>query len=306
MRRILLFLIFLTATTGAQAGERTWLGKARLWSNDEIGDRHDRWRTGAYAISHIRGKEWTGKNPSGFGELIEYRVRGEVIAPRSLYTATPITDRRLVGVFQVGAFTHMEHKGLDVSLGVDLVFTGSQTGMAEFQSLIHQALGYTTTSILGSQLGNALYPTLNGEVSRQYQLSRNGARRIAFRPFVEGQIGVENYIRVGGDFTFGNAGMGDFQVRDVTTGQRNIAVKGGRKRGISYLLGGDIAYVQSSQYLPTALGPAVKNLRYRLRSGIYVEEGQKSLFYGLTWLGEEFEGQPEGQFLGSVSLRFNF
>ena len=43
-----------------------------------------------------------------------------------------------------------------------------------------------------------------------------------------------------------------------------------------------------------------------LRTGIYVEEGQKSLFYGLTWLGREFQGQPSGQLLGSVALRLKF
>ncbi|MFT5004559.1 MAG: hypothetical protein ACI8YI_000165 [Paracoccaceae bacterium] len=306
MRSIIIFLVLFATATATHAGEKTWLGKARLWNNDEIGDRKDRWRTGSYSLSYIRGSEWNGRLPSGVGELVEYRVRGEVIAPESLYVATPATDRRLVGVFQVGAFTHLAVKGLDVSFGVDMVFTGAQTGMVNFQSLIHQALGYTVTPIAGSQLGNAVYPTLNGEVSRRYQLSDDGERQVVFRPFIEGQVGVETYVRVGGDFTFGLSGPGDFKVRDVTTGQRNIAVKGSQKRGISYLLGGDVAYVQSSQYLPAALGPVVEAMRVRLRGGIYVEEGQKSLFYGVTWLGKEYEGQSSGQILGSVSLRFKF
>jgi outer membrane protein LpxR len=310
MRSLLAFLIIAVTFSSAQAGEdtteRRWLGKARLWSNDEIGDRRDRWRTGSYSLSYIRGTGWNGRLPGGFGDLVEYRVRGEVIAPASLYAALDPSDRRLVGILQVGAFTHMRVNKMDVSLGLDLVFTGPQTGIAQFQSAIHQSLGFVPTPILGSQLGDAVYPTLNGEISRQYRLNQGGDRRVAFRPFLEGQVGAETYIRAGGDFTFGNLGSGDFQVRDVTTGQRNVALKGDRARGVSFILGGDVAYVQSSQYLPAALGPTVQKLRYRLRTGIYAEEGRKSLFYGVTWLGREFQGQPNGQILGSVTLRLKF
>ncbi|NOX74198.1 MAG: lipid A deacylase LpxR family protein [Alphaproteobacteria bacterium] len=314
MRSILAFLIFAVTISGAYAAEdmansgtkRQWLGKARLWSNDEIGDRRDRWRTGSYSLSYIRGTGWNGRLPGSFGDLVEYRIRGEVIAPASLYAALDPADRRLVGVLQVGAFTHMRVNQTDVSLGLDLVFTGPQSRMAEFQSAIHQSLGFIATPILGSQLGNAVYPTLNAEASRQYRLSTDGARRVVFRPFLEGQLGVETYIRAGGDFTFGNLGEGDFQVRDVTTGQRNVALKGNRTRGVSFILGGDVAYVQSSQYLPAALGPAAQKLRYRLRTGIYAEDERKSLFYGVTWLGREFQGQSSGQILGSVTLRLKF
>jgi outer membrane protein LpxR len=310
MRSLLAFLIFAVTISSAHAGENTserrWLGKARLWSNDEIGDRRDRWRTGSYSLSYIRGSSWNGRLPGGFGELVEYRVRGEVIAPASLYAALDPADRRLVGILQVGAISHMRLNETDVSLGLDLVFTGPQSRMAEFQSGIHQALGYVATPILGSQLGSAVYPTLNAAASREYRLSAEGARRVVFRPFLEGQVGAETYIRTGGDFTFGNLGKGDFQVRDVTTGQRNVAVKGDRPRGVSFILGGDVAYVQSSQYLPAALGPTAQKLRYRLRTGIYAEDRKKSLFYGVTWLGREFQGQPSGQILGSVTLRLKF
>ena len=30
------------------------------------------------------------------------------------------------------------------------------------------------------------------------------------------------------------------------------------------------------------------------------------LFYGLTYLGKEFEGQREGQVTGSLNVKFNF
>lgn len=34
--------------------------------------------------------------------------------------------------------------------------------------------------------------------------------------------------------------------------------------------------------------------------------GQSEVFYGVTWLSEEFEEQPEGQVLGAVNLRLRF
>ncbi len=306
MRSILILLMLCVMSSAIQAGERVWLGKARLWTNDEIGDRKDRWQTGSYSVSMIRGTDWNGSLPTGFGKLVEYRVRGSVIAPARLTGALVPTDRRLVGVLQVGAFTHMKIRKMDVSLGLDLVFTGPQTRMAEFQSAIHTSLGYTATSLLGSQLGNAFYPTINAEVAREFTLSDTGKKRVAFRPFVETQIGVETFMRAGGDFTFGNAGLGDFQVRDVTSGHRTTAIKGNRPRGVSFLLGGDVAWVQSSQFLPASLGPAALATRSRLRAGIYVEEDMKSLFYGVTWLGPEFVGQSSGQVVGSVSMRLKF
>lgn len=306
MRSILILLALVLAASAANSDERVWLGKSRLWTNDEIGDRRDRWRTGSYSTSFIRGKAWDGKLPDSFGALVEYRVRGEVIAPRSLYVATPATDRRLVGVLQIGAFTHMKVRKMDLSMGLDLVFTGPSTGMAQFQSGIHNLLGYPNSAVLGSQLGNAVFPTANFELGREFKLSKPSSRRMVVRPFVEGQFGVENYVRTGADFTFGVAGLGDFLVRDVTSGHRTTAIKSDRKRGVSFLLGGDVAWVQSSKYLPVALGPAVKNIRSRLRAGIYVEERGKSLFYGLTWLSPEFVGQPASQIVGSLSLRLKF
>ena len=31
-----------------------------------------------------------------------------------------------------------------------------------------------------------------------------------------------------------------------------------------------------------------------------------SMFYGLTWLGEEFKAQPEGQFVGTLQVKLRF
>jgi len=307
MRSLLLIAVLILPAIGVQAADRVWLGQARLFSNDAIGDGHDRWRTGSYAVSRIRGTKWDGSLPTGIGDLVEYRLRSEIIAPDNLQNPIIGTDRRYVGALSLGAVTHYQAGGNDVALGLDLVMTGPQTGLGAFQSAIHSALGMSATKVLGTQIPDAIYPTLNIELGRDLNLSSTGsARRVSFRPFVEAQLGVENYIRLGGDLTLGHAAKGAFQVRDSSTGHRVIAMKSDRAPGMTFVVGGDVAYVQSSQYLPAASGYTVQSPRIRLRAGVYREGETGSLFYGLTWLGKEFANQPTSQVVGSLSVRLKF
>ncbi|MBZ0129262.1 MAG: lipid A deacylase LpxR family protein [Rhodobacteraceae bacterium] len=306
MRSILLILLMILPAAAPQAGEREWLGRARLFTNDKLGDGQDRWRTGSYSLSAIRGQSWDGHLPAGLGDLVEYRIRTAIIAPDDLSNPVLGTDRRYAAAIHFGAISHFRRGALDIALGLDMVVTGPQTGLGDFQSWVHGGLGLGQIQVLGSQIGNALYPTLVAEVSREFVLAAPGGRRTTFRPFLEAQAGVETLARIGADFTFGPAGEGDFMVRDVGTGQRSTAMKGNRTRGVTFVLGGDIAYVADSAFLPRASGFGLTPARVRLRGGVLVEEGQRSLFYGLTWLGREFVNQPEGQVVGSVAIRMRF
>ncbi len=306
MRSVLLIAALLLNIGVAKAEEPSWLGQARLFTNDHLGDGQDRWRTGAYSVSFIHGTRWTGSNPDGFGELVEYRVRSEIIAPADLSTPVLGGDRRYVGALHFGAFTHMKTGTVDMSVGLDLVVTGPQTRLGEFQSWAHSALGMGDIQVLGSQIGNAIHPTISAELGKDFVLMNNSEHKIVARPFMEAQAGVETFLRFGGDITFGNIRKGDFQVRDTTTGHRSIAIKGDRARGPSIIVGGDVAMVAASRYLPTGSGYTVNTLRARVRAGVYKENEHGSLFYGLTWLGREFAGQPESQIVGSFSVRRKF
>jgi len=306
MRSLYVLAVLLLTVTVGNAQERVWLGSARVFNNDQMGDGKDRWRTGSYSASFIRGRVWNGALPSRFGELIEYRFRSEIIAPANLQNPVIGTDRRYVGALHFGAFTHARAAGGDVALGFDLVVTGPQTGMGQFQSWAHNAIGMAKPAVLGTQIGDAFYPTVSAEYGRDFTLSAANAPRISFRPFVTAQAGVENFLRFGGDFTFGNTGLGDFLVRDETTGQRGVAINAVRARGLSFVAGGDVAFVQSSQYLPVSSGYRVQAARVRLRAGLYHEGKKGSVFYGLTWLGKEFVNQPTTQVLGSLSIRMKF
>src|SRR5688572_4566335 len=96
-----LLVIFTFGAVPAIAQERETLGFGRLFTNDFFGDGLDRWRSGSYSFSIIRGLGWNGVLPERFGELIEYRLRSEIIAPGRLNGAGS-DDRPYVGAATLG------------------------------------------------------------------------------------------------------------------------------------------------------------------------------------------------------------
>lgn len=291
-------------THGAQAqgflDGRETLGQARLFTNDLIGDGHDRWRSGAYGVSTVRGPGWNGQLPLRMGEIMEYRFRGEVFAPASLTNPAP-GDRLYAGVLSVGAHTHFGWQGLEVAAGVDLVGMGEQTGVRHLQEVVHETLSLPSSRVENFQVDNGLYLHGTLEFGRTFAFAEG-----ELRPFVELQAGVENMARVGFDVTFGGYGQGGLRLRDSTTGHRISAIDSEDDHGISLLLGGDFAWVESSRYLPSDRGYTAEDTRFRLRAGVNYAFGYSNIFYGLTYLSEEFEGQSEGQTVGSLTFALEF
>lgn len=297
---LILSVCVLTAPAAlAQQGRET-LGQARLFTNDLIGDGRDRWRSGAYGVSTVRGPGWTGEMPMRVGQIMEYRFRGEVISPANIHSPDP-ADRLYAGVLSVGAHSHLSWQGLEVSLGADVVAMGEQTGIRHLQETVHDALSLPSSNVEGHQVANGVYLHGTLELGREFELAQ--AR---LRPFLEVQAGVETMARVGVDLTFGDYGLGGLRLRDVTTGQRISAIDSPTDSGWSLLVGGDIAWVESSRYLPEDRGYVPEDMRYRLRAGVNYAFGHSNIFYGLTYLSEEFEGQAEGQTLGSLTIALEF
>jgi len=284
----------------AVAEQREVLGRARLFTNDLIGDGRDRWRSGSYSVSTVRGQEWTGQLPLRMGEVMEYRFRGETIAPANL-NAPAAGDRLYAGVLSVGAHTYFGWNGYEVSAGADVMIMGEQSGVRGLQSAIHDMFSLTSSRVENFQVENGIYLQGTVEIGREFDM---GPARV--RPFLELQAGVETLARAGFDLTFGDYGAGGLRLRDSTTGQRISAVDGGIDSGFSFLVGGDVAYVDSSRYLPTDQGYEAEDTRYRARAGVNYAFGSSNVFYGLTYLSEEFVGQPEGQTVGSISFGFEF
>ncbi len=288
-------------TASAQAEDRVTLGWGRLFTNDALGDGDDRWRTGAYTVSRVRGYSWSGDLPAQMGDILEFRARAETIAPVNL--ANPDSDdRRYAALLSFGLHTHHDWRGNDVSLGADLVFSGPQTGISAFQSFIHQMLNMPELQITDNQIGNAVYPTLVAEVGRSVELGD----RATFRPFVEAQVGLETFLRVGGDLVIGRLGQDDLMLRDPGTGQRYRAVEGTRDQAFSLVVGGDIAQVFDSQLFAADDSATLMRDRSRLRAGVHWQGKKASAFYGLSYLGREFEEQPQGQVVGALNLNLKF
>jgi hypothetical protein len=142
-------------------------------------------------------------------------------------------------------------------------------------------------------------------------MQRSGATSLSASarcvPFLEVRAGVETLARVGVDLTIGTLGEGGLRLRDQVSGQRVAALNGGEALGgWSFLLGADTAYVASSVYLPDNRGPRPRRDAPPPARGVNFGLGDSNFFYGVTYLSEEFEGQPEGQVVGTLSIDLRF
>ena len=284
----------------AHAQDRQFLGLGRMFNNDAIGDTQDRWHTGSYTISVLRGPEWSGTLPQHFGDILEYRLSAQTIAPANL-VAPAANDRRYVGALTFGLHTLADWQGFETSLGADLVVIGPQTGLGQFQTWVHNILDLPKPD-LSTQIGDSIHPTLTAELGRNIALGNT----VTVRPFVAAQAGVETYLRVGGDLVIGSFGQGALMLRDETTGQRFLGITSDRTPALSFTLGGDVARVFSSAYLPAGGAAVANDTRTRLRAGVQWQGQSASVFYGVTYLAPEFKGQPQGQVVGSLNVNLRF
>jgi Uncharacterized protein conserved in bacteria (DUF2219) len=305
MRFGLLFIGLILACLPAVAQDRSTLGWGRLFTNDSFGDGKDRWQTGSYGISLLRGPTWDGALPAHPGTILEFRAFGQIIAPADLATVNA-DDRRYAGVLSLGLHTHFRMGRAEATIGGDLVAIGPQTKLGQFQTDIHELFSLPTPQILDAQIGNTFVASVSGELGYSFQIAEN----ITLRPFVAAQSGAETLLRAGGDIVVGGAWDGALMLRDSVTGQRYTGVdgntQGGQTQGLSVTLGADIARVFSSQYLPTGGNAALSENRARVRAGLEWQSAYGNIFYGMTYLAPEFDGQDEGQLTGSLNVNFGF
>lgn len=298
-------LMFSVLMMGQPAQAEGWqnLGHGRLMTNDYFGDGKDRWRTGAWTSSRVWGSGWDGHVPRAFGELIELRLSSEIFAPDNLARAVA-GDRPYAGALSIGGHTHFKVRGFDAAVGVDLVVTGAGTGLGSFQRSVHKILDVRQPSraTLDGQIPGGVHPTLVTELAHDLALAPN----LRLRPFIEARAGAETMLRGGADLTFGAVGIRDLLVRESVTGHRYRVIHDPQASGFSFLLGADMAHVTDSIFLPQENGFDLTDSRDRLRAGVHWQGARASAFYGLTYLGEEFEAQKEGQIVGSIRINLSF
>jgi len=306
MHRLLAAVLTVTllSSQSVAAQDRVNLGYGRLVTNDLFFDRRDRWRTGSLAASHVWGPEWTGALPERFGQILELRINGEIIAPENLSFPAP-GDRPFAGALSIGLHTHHRKGATEFALGGDLVFTGPQTGLDDFQDGLHSVLGGfdVTSQTRAGQIGDDINPTVVAEMGQVLRFAGSSA---TVRPYVEGRAGIETLVRVGADFSFGRTGQNELLVRDPVTGHRyrTTFTEG---HGAGFVIGGDVAKVTHSEFLPSDRGLQLTDWRSRMRAGVHhqTRKGHR-FFYGLTWLGKEFKGQRDNQVVGSLRINLKF
>jgi Outer membrane protein LpxR len=279
------------------------LGYGRLTTNDLIGDGQDRWRTGSVTMSRAYGfGAWPGRAPSQLGQLLETRVQGQIIAPDNL-RRVDLMDRPYAGALSFGLHTHAANRGFEYTLGADLVVIGPQTHLDDLQTALHKLFNKPSPSdaVLARQIGNKIRPTAVGEIGHTFKLGET----VELRPFGEMRAGDETLVRVGADILIGSVGRGELFARESISGQRYRVIYQSQP-GFSVTMGADIAYVSDSVYLPEDRGYLLSSHRDRARIGINWQGENASAFYGLTYLGKEFEAQSEGQVIGSIRVKLRF
>ncbi|SFS97262.1 hypothetical protein SAMN04488040_2547 [Sulfitobacter marinus] len=296
-------ILLLSLPQSGSAEGRVYLGYGRLITNDYLGDLQDRERTGAVQSSRVWGPEWTGALPKKLGELVELRLGGEVLAPANL--ANPASGSRpWAGAISAGIHTHFKPKDIEYAVGASLYVTGPQTGLDSFQRELHELIGDppASESTLDNQIENGLHPTVLIEAARTIPIGENKT----LRPFIQGQAGVETMMRAGFDVTFGSAAKNAFMVRDSTSGHRYEVIQNAEAKGYTVVAGADFAYVSESTFLPENRGYMLTDHRDRVRLGVHWQGKKASIFYGATWLGKEYEAQPDDQVIGSLRINFSF
>lgn len=295
LHRLILVLTLALCATGALADT---LGVGRLFNNDRIGDGQDRWRSGSYMVSIITGAGWTGRAPQRPGQLLEYRLRSEIISPADPTGHHP-ADRPYVGGLSAGVHSHWTQGLWDLRAGMDITAIGPSTGVRRFHETSHDLLSLPRLRVDGAEHENAVFLGLNAEAARPLRLG--GAQ---LRPFAELQTGPETMARLGADLFVGPGAGADLLTRDPVTGHLLRAIEG-PSHGLAMTLGADWAHIWDSAYLPAPI--MAQDHRLRARAGLHwqIADGM-SFFYGATWLSPEYQGQEDGQVLGSLKVNFNF
>ena len=294
----LIFCLFAFAPLVAHAQEPKFLGGSYIITNDSIGQARDRWQSSVVSGSLLYHFGNSDELAVPLGQIFELRATSQIITPENL-SAPQIGDRPFAGILEFGVATHGNLSVLEISAGADLTFVGPQTGMIDFQRFLHRQLGFPLPNEVGNEVPNNTY--LSGHI----EFGRSFGSDLRWRPFGELRAGTETLARVGVDLTWGALGMDDLLVREAVTGQRLPSILGADVSGWSWLVGGDVALVEDSRYLPDSFGVEPLD-RARVRAGAHWQNERISAFYGLTWLSKEFSGQPESQLVGAAQLRLRF
>jgi len=290
-----LALLTILATPAVAAAEAT---KSHFLTNDALGDGEDRWRSAGFA--YYLGYE--GERTNGIPH--HFRINTQIISPQAP-TGSSGPDRPYVGMFGVGAFLNHRIGLTDVTAGGEVAMIGEQTGISELQNTFHDVFGtdgYMPNEDEGlNQVPDAITGMASTEVAMNYYVGQKGL----VRPFGGAQYGYETFLRAGVDLMWGEYSYAERFVRDPISGfiQPASEYRKTALEGFSILAGVDYTAVTESDFFPESSGVVMEPGRLRARLGFQAGFKDVSIFYGLTHLTKEFEGQDEGQTVGTISFQ---
>jgi len=268
-------------------------------TNDGFGDLGDRWQTGSYQQSFF-----FADGDQGIDQVLEYRLRAQVVSP--WYDSYLFDDLPYANSLAIGAVWHAEMALFDTKFGGEFIITGDQTGLDHVQYTIHDIGGfdnaYDPRTRKDQRLGDDFHLKFEGEASGDIQITDYAMAR----PYVSAEMGAETGIRIGTDFIFGSMANDDsqFWTRDIVTGQ--VLSTNMHRPGISLIAGVDFGHVESTYLIPQGADVEAEHARVRGRLGVQGGIGPVSVFFGQSWLSEEYVGQPDTQRIGPLSVRFGF
>lgn len=287
------FLLTLSAAAAA-AGPT----KSSFFTNDFIGDGHDRWRSGSYSLN-------LGYEDDRFGVPYDIRLRSEIISGWGSSLQSDNDDRMYVGALGLGAFVNQNFGFADLTLGGEILAVGDQTGMADLQGAAHDAFGmsndsYNPDTEPHAHIEDKFTGMLSAEGAMNYYFGSNGL----VRPYAGAQYGYETFLRAGADVVIGNMSNADRWSRDPVSGfiQPSSSNRADAMEGFNLVAGLDFTAVTDSEFFPSESDVDLEPMRVRARLGGQASFGGFSVFYGATHLTKEFESQYEGQTVGTISI----
>lgn len=286
--------IYLILMAGSASAESV---KSSFFTNDFIGDGNDRWRSASYT----RFYGFTGDRTGGIP--YDLRIRGEIISPWGDNQQAQDDDRPYAGVLGFGAFANHRIGFTDINAGAEIVMMGDQTGLPRFQNGFHEAFGfdgYMPEEDTHMHIPDKFSGAISAEVATNYYVGQKGS----VRPFVAGHFGYETYLRAGVDMMWGGYSYAEQYVRDPVSGfiQPSSPTRSSAMEGFTIIGGFDYSAMTSSDFFPDDADVEIEPGRLRARLGIQSLIGPASVFYGATFLGEEFKTQSEGQTVGTLSI----
>ncbi|HSF93979.1 MAG TPA: lipid A-modifier LpxR family protein [Thermohalobaculum sp.] len=307
-----------------------WLAKTNeiqtegaIW-NDRFGDGKDRWKTGGLTQSYVFPEHIFGRTP-WFGDrasAAELNVRGVLMTPdNTANTGVDRNDRPYAQYAGAGVYLRSiarpDMMGPDFGLqeesriGLEVGWQGDPLPLFDVQDALH---GMTGTKGSAANLSNIIdgevLVNLEGRHTWRYHWGGED-RDVEFAPFVQGSLGMrETSIRAGADVILGSSLEGRTWGNDLATGAL-LAGASMPRQGYhwSVFAGGDVGYVAADAFLDGGFsvdGPDIarRKLVARLHGGVLLEYDNLGIGFSLNWLGKEFKGQPEGQVVGAVQLKF--